>query len=400
MGIGSYRHLVTLAHPAVVLDPATWACSLQPAAQVSDGLAAFFIRGRFHPGIGLETQIVFEGRTFQVQSVHDLDERHKEIQVTAVEVVGRGTTPGGAPVVSPPAIVVGPASVTIGAGESVTLTVEASGALPLFYQWLEAGADLPGMDDQFYVTGPLEATATYAVRVSNAYGAVVSAPAIVTVTPAYQSQVIADGASAYWPLDDPSGTTARDLMGTYDGTISGGVTLDQPGVTADSRAMTFDGATGKIAVLPMPSIQAGHSFEAWAFRTMTPDGTVAILARDGFSTGCFAFGNSQAFATNHRGVCTYFGIASFNSDPVYVDNEGWHHYVVTYDGAMLRWYLDGALANTSALAIVDTSSSVGLTIGLSTIVAARPGTLQDVAIYPRALTPAEIAAHYALRVPA
>ena len=94
MGIGAYRHLVTLEHPAVVLDPPTWYCALQPAgAQVAEGLAAFFIRGRFHPGIGLETQIVFEGRTLQVQSVSDLDERHVEIQLTAVEVVGRGTTP-------------------------------------------------------------------------------------------------------------------------------------------------------------------------------------------------------------------------------------------------------------------------------------------------------------------
>jgi hypothetical protein len=94
MGIGSYRHLVTLAHPAVVLDPPTWYCSVQPAAtQVMDGLAGFFLRGRFHPGIGLETQIAFEGRTFQVQSVTDIDEKHVEIQVMAVEVVGRGTTP-------------------------------------------------------------------------------------------------------------------------------------------------------------------------------------------------------------------------------------------------------------------------------------------------------------------
>ena len=30
---------------------------------------------------------MFEGRTFQVQSVSDLDERHREIQITAVEVV-------------------------------------------------------------------------------------------------------------------------------------------------------------------------------------------------------------------------------------------------------------------------------------------------------------------------
>jgi hypothetical protein len=95
MGIGAYRHLVTVEHPSVVVDPPVWYCSLQPAAAVSDGIAAFYLRGRFHPGITIETQLHFEGRKFQVQSVSDLDERHREIQITAVEVVGRGTTPRG-----------------------------------------------------------------------------------------------------------------------------------------------------------------------------------------------------------------------------------------------------------------------------------------------------------------
>jgi hypothetical protein len=90
MGIGAYRHLVTLAHPAVTLDPPTWYCQVLPSSTAAlDGLAAFFIRGRYHPGINLETQVIFEGRTLQVQSVSDLDERHVEIQLTAVEVVGR-----------------------------------------------------------------------------------------------------------------------------------------------------------------------------------------------------------------------------------------------------------------------------------------------------------------------
>jgi len=70
--------------------PVVWDCSLQSAAaQVVDGLAAFFVRGRFHPGITLETQILFEGRTFQVQSLTDVDERHVELQLMCVEVVGR-----------------------------------------------------------------------------------------------------------------------------------------------------------------------------------------------------------------------------------------------------------------------------------------------------------------------
>ena len=94
MGIGAYRHLVTLSHPAVVVDPPTWYCSLASAvAQVVDGQAAFLARGRYHPGLQLDTRIEFEGRTLQVQAVSDVDERHREVSVLAVEVVARGRRP-------------------------------------------------------------------------------------------------------------------------------------------------------------------------------------------------------------------------------------------------------------------------------------------------------------------
>ena len=94
MGIGIYRHLVTLTHPRVALDPRTWFCALQPAAgQVVDGQAAFFVRGPFHPGITLDTQLIHEGRTLQVQSITDEDERHVNLQLMCVEVVARGANP-------------------------------------------------------------------------------------------------------------------------------------------------------------------------------------------------------------------------------------------------------------------------------------------------------------------
>ena len=91
MGIGAYRHRVTLEHPNGPVDPPEWDCSIQPSgSQAIDGLAAFLIRGRYHPGITIETQIHSDGRTFQVQSVTDVDERHDELQLVCVEVVGRG----------------------------------------------------------------------------------------------------------------------------------------------------------------------------------------------------------------------------------------------------------------------------------------------------------------------
>lgn len=90
MGIGAYRHRVTLEDPTGALEPVEWDCSLQPAAaQVVDGLASYVVRGRFHPGVTLETRVGFEGRTFQVQSVTDVDLRHVDMILMCVEVVGR-----------------------------------------------------------------------------------------------------------------------------------------------------------------------------------------------------------------------------------------------------------------------------------------------------------------------
>jgi len=91
MGIGAYRHRVLLQTTgASPLVPAAWYCSLQSAAaSVVEGQAAFFVRGQFHPGITLDTQILHEGRVLQVQSVNDIDERHLELLLSAVEVRGR-----------------------------------------------------------------------------------------------------------------------------------------------------------------------------------------------------------------------------------------------------------------------------------------------------------------------
>ena len=49
----------------------------------------------------------------------------------------------------------------------------------------------------------------------------------------YAALVVADGASHYWRLDETSGTTAVDVIGGANGTISGGVTLNQPGAVTD-----------------------------------------------------------------------------------------------------------------------------------------------------------------------
>jgi hypothetical protein len=93
MAIGEYRNLVTLEHavdPSVVFDPPDWYCAIQSSAVVAGGEAAYVLRGHYHPDITLDTQVIFEGRTLQVQGIEDVNERHVDLQLSCVEVVARG----------------------------------------------------------------------------------------------------------------------------------------------------------------------------------------------------------------------------------------------------------------------------------------------------------------------
>jgi SPP1 family predicted phage head-tail adaptor len=111
MARGERRHVVTLEQPGdpvpdglggfteewTPLDPPTWYCAIQPAAArdmerlVAAGVvqttAAHLLAGEYHPGITTETRLTFEGRSFRVQSVRDLDERHVALELVCTEAV-------------------------------------------------------------------------------------------------------------------------------------------------------------------------------------------------------------------------------------------------------------------------------------------------------------------------
>jgi len=88
--------------------------------------------------------------------------------------------------VTVPSITTQPANQTVTAGANVSFTVGASGTAPLSYQWRKNGADLIGATDSSLVRNNVTSTdaGTYAVRVSNAAGSVMSANATLTVNPA------------------------------------------------------------------------------------------------------------------------------------------------------------------------------------------------------------------------
>ncbi|WP_165108775.1 lamin tail domain-containing protein [Limisphaera ngatamarikiensis] len=84
---------------------------------------------------------------------------------------------------APPVIVQAPRSLTVRPGETATFQVEVEGAAPYEFQWYHGGTPIPGATAPVltFVVDSEERAGSYRVRVSNAYGTVLSSPATLTV---------------------------------------------------------------------------------------------------------------------------------------------------------------------------------------------------------------------------
>ncbi len=84
---------------------------------------------------------------------------------------------------TPPSIGVAPQSIVVSQNSNATFTVTAFGSSPLHYQWLFYGTNLAGATTTSYtrVSAQPANAGPYAVVVTNAYGAITSAPGTLTV---------------------------------------------------------------------------------------------------------------------------------------------------------------------------------------------------------------------------
>ncbi|MGB9561394.1 MAG: LamG domain-containing protein, partial [bacterium] len=73
-------------------------------------------------------------------------------------------------------------------------------------------------------------------------------------------------------------------------------------------------------------------------------------------------------------------------------NSGWNHIALTYNGTTMKLYINGAQANSQSLSGAITTNSNNLIIGEKFT-----GRIDEVRIYDRALSAAEIRCHYERR---
>src|SRR5262252_903609 len=237
-------------------------------------------------------------------------------------------------------------------------------------------------------------------------------PSITIGTPAgYRAVVQNDGAVAYWRLNETSGTTAYDGIGGNNGTIIGGVTLNQPGPlsASGSKAMLFNGS-GWINV-PNGAYKAigtrPVSLEGW-FQSTSPIKWCIDQKLNGNSgiPGVSIYGadTSNLYLHIFNGSSSPFSALYIPAPSAYIDGN-WHHVVCVVERGTTevgKIYVDGTLVGSANIPFTGTNftNTYPFSIGMSNGVATTGiiGQLSEVAIYPIALTPTQVANHYAARL--
>jgi hypothetical protein len=282
-------------------------------------------------------------------------------------------------------------------------------ALPVLH-YRDAGV-APGSNHTYTVTAS-DGTLTTAASPS-------STPVKVSATNpplSYPQTVLNDGPSFFWRLNETSGTTAADSSPNgFDGIYEAGTTQGLPGsIVGDPDTATgFDGA-GLVTSVNQVNDPQTFSIEGW-FETTTNTGGDMI-----------SFGNAQTGLSSNYDRNVYmmndgqivFGVYNSGEQTIEstnVYNDGvWHYLVATLSPTTgMQLYVDGQLIGTNQTTLAQNYSGYwrvggdnlnGWSLdswGGNSQGTTQPnsyywnGTIDDVAVYPYALSATQVATHYA-----
>lgn len=224
-------------------------------------------------------------------------------------------------------------------------------------------------------------------------------------------------ASRIWLLDETSGTTAADSSGNagdgaYSPNAAGswtGGTLGSNGILTGEKAASFNGTTGYVSCGTTTDLDFAGSYtiECWvkltAAKATAYQSLIGRWHDSGGRSQLLAFGRTDtidgAVFFHDNGatkVC-----ASTDAESTYVG--AWVHLVGVYDsvGQTMKLYRDGALNNTTtSVAAATTGTGLDWQLGDHTDgTAPFGGLLYRCAVYPSALSGANVAALYAAGSP-
>ena len=198
--------------------------------------------------------------------------------------------------------------------------------------------------------------------------------------------------AAYWKLDDDPNATVPDAVGSNNGINQNGCALVSGKVGA---AAEFVDSSDQISIADSPNLKPTTSLTvaAWVAR-QSSQSSGPIFAK-------FSAGVGYKLSVNTTGAAEFsVGSTVASAQGISLSPGQWYHVAGVWDGATTKLYIDGQLqapvktgpttfSHTGAAAVL---SGAGGTIG------AFKGSVDEVVLFDKALTAAQIAALHALGV--
>ena len=217
----------------------------------------------------------------------------------------------------------------------------------------------------------------------------------------------------YWKLNEPSGSfesgtaaNSGSLGAAGNGAFYLSPALQQPGALTTDPAMNLNGFSQFVEVPYAPELNPSGPFtvEFWANLTNASagakSGVVSRYIGGSGQRGYLFFVNNGNTKWQFRVYNGTAGVTCTDVDGPDIIADAWHHVVGVFDGTEIRIYVNGAQNSPGVVGTCAANTNAPLRLGAGTTETGPtlffPGLLDEVAIYPTALTTERIAERYAL----
>jgi len=200
-----------------------------------------------------------------------------------------------------------------------------------------------------------------------------------------------DGLAAYWTFDEGVGIVANDVSGNGNtGAINGGATFG-PGHV--NTGLNFNGVDQNVVVPDAASLNPSTSLTISAF-VQPSTSTGDIVTKDGENAGGRQY--QLTFYNSHfwLSIGTTTGLHTLMGNGTWATG-GQYHVAMTYDGATVKLFVNGALDGSLPVTGAVVSGNQPVRIGGGAPAGQSPywysGGIDEVKIYARALADCEVA---------